>query len=330
MDRMKEIVIGIDIGGTNTVFGFIDRDGNCLYEAALPTKEFKTPEEMVEQLHRVIEVQLPKLTENVILKGIGIGAPNGNFYNGTIENPPNLIWQGITNVIKIFNNWFQIPVFVTNDANAAAMGEMLYGAAQNMKDFVMVTLGTGVGSGFVSNGELIYGHTGFAGELGHVIISRDGRECGCGRNGCLETYASVTGIVRTANIMLAKYSQESSLRNHSESLTGKIITDAARNGDALALQIFDYTAQRLGFALANTVVHTSPEAIILFGGLAMSGDLLIQPTRKYMEESLLNIFKNTVKILPSAIHHRNAAVLGAGALVWQELDKKAKHEIKLN
>lgn len=331
MTQLKEIAIGIDVGGTNTEMGFIDRTGSSIWEIAVPTAQFDQPDDFVRWVHETVEEQLPKLKDNVVLKGIGIGAPNGNFYNGTIEYAPNLAWKGVINLIKLFNQYFQIPVYVTNDANAATLGEMLFGAAQGMRDFVMVTLGTGVGSGFVANGELIYGHSGFAGELGHTIIERDGRECGCGRHGCLETYASVTGIVRTAKILLANYSKPSVLREVSaDTLTGKTITEAAREGDALAVEMFDYTAKQLGFALANTIAITNPEAIILFGGLAKSGDLLLHPTRVHMESYVPDIFKNKVKLLTSGIHDRNAAVLGAGALVWQELEKRTSHEIKLN
>ncbi len=320
---MKEIAIGIDIGGTNTVYGVIDRKGNTFFEGSVSTNDYNKPKDLATALHRIITEELMHLEGTYVIRGIGIGAPNGNYYNGTIEFAPNLIWKGVINLNQIFSQIFQVPVVVTNDANAAAMGELMFGAAKKMKDFIMITLGTGVGSGFVANGKIIYGKYGFAGELGHTIISQDGRECACGRKGCLETYASVTGIVRTAQIMLAKSSRRSHLREiHKEELTGKIITNAARKGDTLALEIFDYTAKKLGFSLANAVAITNPEAIILFGGLAHSGDLLLEPTRRYLEETLLPIFRGSVKLIPSELQHQNAAVLGAAAIVWKEFEKK--------
>lgn len=331
MTRLTDIAIGIDIGGTNTAIGIIDRDGNSMFETSISTTSFPTPEALVAEIYHVINQQLMQWENGYALRGIGVGAPNGNYYSGTVEYAPNLHWKGVVNLHKLFGQHFSVPCFVTNDANAATIGEMLYGNAKGMKNFVMITLGTGLGSGFVSNGTLIYGDDGFAGELGHVVINPDGRDCGCGRKGCLETYVSATGIVRTAHIMLAKHTQPSILRQLSgEELTGKAITEAAREGDPLALEIFDYTARKLGFAIANTVAITSPEAIILFGGLALAGDLIIKPTHKYMEQNMLNIFKNKVQLLGSGIQDRNAGVLGAGALVWQELEKKVHHEIKLN
>ena len=323
---MKQVVAGIDIGGTNSVIGLIDKEGNCIFEEAIKTKTFKTAEQLVTALCDRIKLATSSLSDKCAIAGIGIGAPNGNFYNGTIEFAPNLPWKGVINLSKLFAKHFSIPIAVTNDANAAALGEMLFGSAIGLKNFAVVTLGTGVGSGFVINGEVVYGHDGFAGELGHVVIDPQGRDCGCGRIGCLETYASVTGIVRTANISIGKSSQKSVLRAYpSDKLTGRIITEAARDGDKLALEIFDYTAQKLGFSLANMIAISSPEQIIFFGGLAKAGDLLLTPTKKYMEQNLLNIFKNKVTLKVSELD-RNAGVVGAGALIWKELEKTSQTE----
>jgi glucokinase len=245
-----------------------------------------------------------------------MGAPNGNFYTGEIVLAPNLPWRGVIPVVKIVTELLDLKTTLTNDANAAAIGEMMYGAAKGMKDFILVTLGTGVGSGFVANGQMIYGHDGFAGELGHVIAVRDGRKCGCGRNGCLEAYASATGIVRTANEWLDERNDASILRAHKDKITAKLIHEAAEQGDALAIELFDYTAKILGQVLADMVAITSPEAIIFFGGLAQAGDLLLGPVHKYMEENMLNIFQNKVTLLQSALPDADAAILGASALAW--------------
>jgi glucokinase len=244
---------------------------------------------------------------------IGIGAPNGNYYTGNIEHAANLKWKGIIPMAKWIENKFSKPTIITNDANAAAMGEMIYGVAKGMKDFIMVTLGTGVGSGFVANGKLILGHDGFAGELGHVIAIRNGRLCGCGRKGCLETYTSATGIVITANEILMQ-SKEASLLREAHTITSKSIHDAALLGDRIALQIFDYTANILGQTLADAVAITSPEAIILFGGLSLAGDFILKPTQQYMDDNLLINYKGKVKILSSAFQGSDAAILGAAAL----------------
>jgi glucokinase len=247
--------------------------------------------------------------------GMGIGAPNGNYYTGTIDFAPNLKWEGVVHLVDLFKKHFNFPVYLTNDANAAAIGERIYGAAKGIDDFVMVTLGTGLGSGFVVNGNLVYGHDGFAGELGHTIVEKNGRTCGCGRKGCLETYASASGIVRTAKEILEN--SNSSLLSDLNEITSKSIASAAIEGDQLALDIFDYTAEKLGFSLANTVAISSPKLIVLFGGLAQSGDLIIKPTKNYMEDYLLNIYKNKVDIVQSKLKASDAAILGASALVWQ-------------
>ncbi|MCC7331645.1 MAG: ROK family protein [Flavobacteriales bacterium] len=313
---MKKIAIGIDIGGTNTLFGLVDNSGECLTKKSLLTSNYDTPEKLIKAIFDGVQ-EMKDDRNDIEIIGIGVGAPNGNFYNGTIEYAPNLKWKGVINLIQLFRKYFDLPVYVTNDANAAAIGEMTYGVAKGINDFVVVTLGTGLGSGIVSNGKLIYGHDGFAGELGHTIVEENGRDCACGRKGCLETYVSATGIVRTAHILLAKSSKPSIISD--EKITAKSIAEAAQKGDSLALEIFDYTAKKLGLSLANLVAITSPKIIVLFGGLSNSGESISEPTQKYMEEYLLQIFKNKIKITQSFFKEGTAAVIGAGSLVWNEL-----------
>ncbi len=317
----KEVALGIDIGGTNTVLGFVDIDGNCYFKSSIPTLNREPAENFFERLNKKIDSIIGDNSEEFIIKGIGLGAPNANYYRGTVEYPPNLNW-GFVNVIDIIKKNYDVPAAITNDANAAAIGEMKFGAAKDMKDFIIITLGTGVGSGIVCNGQLVYGSDGFAGEIGHTIYDPNGRDCGCGRKGCLETYASAGGIKRTVLDMLDKSGEASVLRNVKiEELTSKIIYDAAVTGDKIALDAFEFTGKVLGTKLADSVAHTSPEAIILFGGLSAAGDLIFEPTKRHLEENLLNIFKNKVKIIPSSLHEGDAAVLGAAALIWNELDK---------
>lgn len=318
----KEIALGIDIGGTNTVFGLIDREGNYLGEGHTETQKHEDINDYLKELHLEIERLLDPIRDEVTLVGIGIGAPNGNYYKGTIDFAPNLRWTYVIPLCDLVKEFYpNLPVYLTNDANAAAIGEMIYGGAKGMKNFIVITLGTGLGSGFVANGELIYGHDGFAGELGHIIVSREGRQCGCGRNGCLETYVSATGVKRTVYKMLAKYTYESELRNVPfNQLNAKMVSDAAQKGDLIALNTFKYTGKMLGEALANTIAITSPEAIFLMGGLAQAGDLLFEPTKDYMEMNVLKIFSNKVKLLPSQLT-KNAAIYGAAALVWKEIEK---------
>jgi glucokinase len=315
-----DIAIGIDIGGTNTVFGLVDRNGNCLTEGAIKTDKYEYVKDFIKELSDEINKIIVELDRECDVKGIGIGVPNGNYFKGTVEFAPNLRWKGVINFAELFKEHFDMPVILTNDANAAAIGEMIFGAAKGMKDFVIVTLGTGLGSGFVSNGEIIYGHDGFAGELGHTIVFHDGRQCGCGRKGCLEQYASATGIVKTVFEMLEATTEDSILKNYKpEEITSRLIFEAAQQGDMVAMEAFDFTGRVLGFALSNAVAITSPEAIILFGGLALAGEYIFKPTEMYMEYYLLNIFRNKVKLLPSQIVGKNAAVLGASALVWKSL-----------
>ena len=321
MEKTK-VTIGVDIGGTNNVFGFVDKNGKIIYSSSIPTHSDKDANQLFERLFNEINTSYKKFENEYKLVGIGIGAPNANYYKGTVEMPPNLNW-GMVNVLELIKRYTPLPSAITNDANAAAIGEMIFGAAKGMKNFIVITLGTGLGSGIIVNGDLVYGNDGFAGEIGHTIVFPNGRECGCGRKGCLETYASATGIRRTVFELISSTNIQSKLREKSfEELTSKEIADAANAGDKLALAAFDYTAKILGMKLADSVAYLSPEAIILFGGLALAGDLIFEPTKKYMEENLLNIFKNKVKILPSALPGADAAVLGSSALIWNELAKK--------
>jgi len=319
---MKEVVAGIDIGGTNTVFGLVDKAGNIIAENRLRTTDYPEINFFVLSLVTGIN-KLIGQKANLSLVGIGIGAPNANYHKGTIELAPNLAWKGIVPLAEYIRKKIDVPVVLTNDANAAAMGEMIFGGAKKMKNFIVLTLGTGLGSGIVINGEVVYGHTGFAGELGHTIVVPGGRDCGCGRQGCYETYASASGLVRTALYMLSEMREESSLRDIPPSeLSAKKITEAAAEKDPIALEALDYTAEILAFGIANAIVFSSPEAIFLFGGLAQAGEMLFTPVRKYVDENVQPIFKGTVKILPSGVSESNAAVLGAAALAWNELISK--------
>ncbi len=314
---MKEIAIGIDIGGTNTVFGIVDKSGKVYSEYKLPTTGHVSLQAYIDELCLQINNQLDLLGNDFQLKGIGIGAPNANFYNGTIEHAANLDWKGVLPFTDMIKEHFDIPVYITNDANAGALGEKIFGGAKEMNDFIFITLGTGLGSGIFSNGKLIYGHDGFAGELGHINAIPNGRTCGCGKKGCLETYVSATGIVNTAIEFLNKTEEESILRSIKD-ISSKDIYDAAIEGDNFALVIFDFTANILGIALADAVAILSPEAIFLFGGLANSGDFILTPTKEYMEDNLLEVFKNKIQVLPSQLESGHAAILGASALVFAE------------
>ncbi|MBN2273025.1 MAG: ROK family protein [Bacteroidales bacterium] len=320
---MREAVIGIDIGGTYTKYGIIDRQGNNLADSKINTDENPDFDVYLKHLSSALAGLLKEVKEEVAVKGIGIGAPNANYYKGTIEYPPNLSWKGIIPVVdKMKAHYPGIPIVITNDANAAAIGEMVYGGARQMKDFIVITLGTGLGSGIVVNGQLVYGHDGFAGELGHVNVKLRGRDCGCGRKGCLETYVSATGIKRTIFRLLAERTEESELRNTSfNELSAITITDLARKGDPIALEAFEYTGRILGAKLADTVAHTSPEAIFLLGGLANARELILDPTQRSLEENLLPIYRNKIKVLLSSLSDVNAAVMGASALAWNELER---------
>ncbi len=309
----KPFVVGIDIGGTNTVFGIVDARGVVIASSSIKTAKHNNITDYIDELH----TELTKLiTENNAvdkIHGIGIGAPNANYFTGTIVDGVNLPWPTPIPLAQLVSEKFGIPVAITNDANAAAIGEMTYGAARGIRDFIMITLGTGVGSGIVINGNLVYGHDGFAGELGHVIMKRNnGRLCGCGRTGCLEAYCSATGVARTAREFLEIRNEPSLLRNIPvDEITSKDVYDAATAGDKLAKDVFDYTGDILGQALADFTTFSAPEAFILFGGLAKSGDLLMKPLRNSMEKNMLPIWKGKVKILLSELKEADAAVLGA-------------------
>ena len=312
----QPLAVGIDIGGTNTAFGIVDHRGNILEHGTISNKKYKDITVYMDTLYKHLMPLIEKSEGNIL--GIGVGAPNGNFYQGSIEFAPNLPWRGIIPLGNMLKERFSLPVQVTNDANAAAEGELTFGVAKGMKNFIMITLGTGLGSGIVINGNLVYGHDGFAGELGHVIVEKDGRLCGCGRNGCLETYVSATGIVRTTRKLLRNQKTDSVLRDISpDALNSKDISEAAAKGDVLAIEAIDYTARIFGKALANFIAFSAPEAIILFGGLARAGKIIIGPTKRYMNENVLQIWKDKVKLIRSELNEDDAAILGASALVWE-------------
>ncbi|HEV3249827.1 MAG TPA: ROK family protein [Puia sp.] len=316
---LEPLAIGIDIGGTNTKFGIVDRNGNVLFSSEISTRGHAQVESFIDELHKNLLDLIDKSGGPGRIRGIGVGAPNGNFYSGTVEYAPNLPWKGIIPLAKLIENKFHLPTILTNDANAAAIGEMMYGAAKGMKDFIMITLGTGVGSGIVANGQLILGNDGFAGELGHTIIIPDGRKHeGTQKYGSLESYASATGVALTAQEMLKNSKEESLLRKiPKDQVDSKKVYEAAIQGDKLAKDIFDFTGKILGLALANFVMFSSPEAIVLFGGLTKAGDLILKPTREHMEANLIQVFQNKVKILVSHLKESDAAILGASALVWE-------------
>lgn len=314
----EQLVVGIDIGGTGTKFGIVDRDGNVLFSSEISTKKHATVQSFIDDLYDALAVLIEKSGGTGRFKGIGVGAPNGNFYTGTIEYAPNLPWKGVIPMKELLETKFKLPVTLTNDANAAAIGEMMYGAAKGMKDFIMITLGTGVGSGIVANGQLIYGHDGFAGELGHTIVIPDGRlHPGTNKKGSLESYASATGVRNTAIEILENTNEESLLRKvPKDELDSKAVYEAAIQGDKVAQNIFEYTGRILGLALANAIMFSSPEAIVLFGGLTKAGDLILKPTKEHMEANLIQVFQNKVKILVSHLKESDAAILGASALAW--------------
>jgi glucokinase len=325
---MRKVTVGVDIGGTNTAIGIVDVEGNVLEKNSIPTPDHGDAEKYIKDLASAINemiVKVKHINTDIELAGIGIGAPNGNYYNGTIEQAPNLSFKGVVPFVEMLKKHFPSleAVALTNDANAAAIGEMIYGGAKGMKNFAMYTLGTGVGSGLVVNGDLVYGNDGFAGECGHTTLVPDGRLCGCGGKGHLEAYCSAPGMKHTAFELLAKYNATDSLladRSFNE-LDSKMIYDAAVKGDKVALEVFEITGKYLGMGLADTVHHLSPEAIFLFGGPTAAGELIFEPTRKSMEEHLLPIFRNKIKILPSKLDMGDAAIVGASALAWKELER---------
>ncbi len=316
---MKPYVIGIDLGGTNTVFGIVDARGVVIASSSIKTGKHAKFEDYVDELYQAITAIVKANDAEDKIHGIGIGAPNANYYTGMIEASVNLPWEMPIDLAGTLSKKFGIPVACTNDANAAAIGEMTYGVARGLKDFIMITLGTGVGSGIVINGQLVYGHDGFAGELGHVIMKRNnGRLCGCGRTGCLEAYCSATGVARTAREFLEVRSEPSLLRDMNiEDITSKDVYDAAIAGDKIAREIFEYTGNILGEAFADMTVFSSPKAFVLFGGLAKSGDLLLKPLRESMDRNMMVMFRGKPQILLSELKEADAAVLGASALGWE-------------
>jgi len=326
--KKESIVCGIDIGGTNTVIGFINRNGNCIKEISFQTQSKSTPNEYFKNISGLIQRTLNTISSNYGLLGIGIGAPNANYQNNTIENPPNLNW-GIVDVSTIMKQYIDLPIAIINDANAAAIGELYFGAGKGMKNFILITLGTGLGGGIVVNGEIVNGRNGIAGEIGHIIYEEGGRQCKCGLKGCLETYVSATGIVTTAKELLNNSNLPSILRKiNASSIDSKLIFEAASDGDVLAINAFELTGKALGTQLAVIVSIINPEAIFLLGGLAGAGELIIEPTKKYMEKNLFTPYKNKVIILPSGLNKVNAAVLGAGALIWNELENHEKEFVE--
>jgi glucokinase len=319
VDVNEKLAIGIDIGGTNTKFGIVNHRGEILTKGDIQTDSYATIHEFIDALYENIQPLFETHGKNTQLKGIGMGAPNGNYYTGKIEYAPNLPWAGVLPIAELTSKKFGIPCTLTNDANAAAMGEMMYGAARGMKDFIMITLGTGVGSGIVSNGLMIYGHDGFAGELGHTIIRPGGRKhWSTGAHGSLEAYCSATGIAITAKKLRAE--NPKSLLNEipEEEINSKAVYNVAVKGDETAIEVFRYTGQILGEALANFIMFSSPEAIILFGGVIKAGDFIIKPTKEHMEKNLLPIFQNKIKLMFSELKEADAAILGASALVWEK------------
>ena len=307
------------MGGTNTAFGIVDARGNVIASSSIKTGKHSKIEDYIDELYTEINRIIVANDAEGKINGIGIGAPNANYFTGVIEDGVNLPWPTPIPLADLISKKFGIPCLITNDANAAAIGEMTYGAARGLKDFIMITLGTGVGSGIVVNGQMVYGHDGFAGELGHVIMKRNnGRVCGCGRTGCLEAYCSATGVARTAREFLEIRDEESLLRDYDiENITSKDVYDCAVKGDKLALDIFNYTGTILGEALADFVTFSSPEAFVIFGGLTKSGDYIMNPIREAFDKNIMKVFKGKVKILISELKESDAAVLGASALGWE-------------
>ncbi|MBQ7472234.1 MAG: ROK family protein [Prevotella sp.] len=317
---LKPYVIGLDLGGTNSVFGIVDSRGEIKATTAIKTQGYGKVEDYVDACVTALQVIIEQVGGIDKIKAMGIGAPNGNYYNGTIEFAPNLEWahNGVVPLAKLFSDRLGIPVALTNDANAAAIGEMIYGVARGMKNFIMITLGTGVGSGIVINGQMVYGSDGFAGELGHVIVRRDGRTCGCGRKGCLECYCSATGVARTARELLETTERPSLLRElKPEEITSLDVSIAAGKGDELANEIYQFTGHLLGEACADFAAFCSPEAFIFFGGMTKAGDLIMNPIKEADEENVLKIYKGKAKFLVSGLDGASAAVLGASAVGWE-------------
>ena len=314
----SSFVVGIDVGGQTTKLGVVDARGTVLAQTVIRTDTYDQVEPYIAELAEAVMKIIKESGTEGKIRGVGVGAPNGNYYTGTIENAPNLLWgRQKVEFAKLLKEAVNLPVALTNDANAAAVGEMTYGAARGMKNFIMITLGTGVGSGIVINGEVVYGHDGFAGELGHTIAVRNnGRVCGCGRTGCLETYCSATGVARTAREWL-ELSDEPSLLRGLDTIASKDVYDAAKEGDKLALKIFEFTGKILGRSLADFIAFSAPQAIVLFDGLARSKEFLLGPMEAAMNENVLNLWKNKVNIVFSELKESDAAILGASALAWE-------------
>ncbi|MFC3160104.1 glucokinase [Chryseobacterium arachidis] len=319
VDLSKHVALGIDIGGTNTKFGVVNHRGEVLEKGNIRTDAYPTVEEYIDALYEAVHPLINSHGKEKNFDGIGVGAPNANYYTGTIEQAPNLPWKGIIPFAELMKAKFGLPCTITNDANAAAIGEMLFGAARGMKDFIMITLGTGVGSGIIAGGKLIYGHDGFAGELGHTIVKPGGRKhWSTGSEGSLEAYASATGIAITAKKMRAEFPESMLNQYPEEAINSKTVHECALKGDPISIEVFRYTGQKLGEALANFVMFSSPEAILLFGGVIKAGDFILKPTKLHMERNLLPIFRNKVKLVFSELDEADAAILGASALVWEK------------
>ena len=317
LDLSKQVALGVDIGGTNSKYGIVNHRGEILEKGSLKTDDYSTAEDFVNALYEKVFPLIMKHCGQRHFDGIGVGAPNANYYTGTIEQATNLRWKGIVPFAKIMTEKFGVPCKITNDANAAALGEMMFGAAKGMKNFIMMTLGTGVGSGIISNGQLIYGHDGFAGELGHTIVKPGGRKhWSTGSEGSLEAYASATGITITAKKMRVEFPTSMLNDYPEEEINSKVVFECAKKGDPTAIEVFRYTGQKLGEALANFVMFSSPEAILLFGGVIKAGDFILKPAKLHMERNLLPIFRNKVKLVFSELEEADAAILGASALVW--------------
>jgi glucokinase len=314
------VMLGIDIGGTTTSLGYVRRDGICLAETTIATNSAEPAARLIQRIDQEVRTTLTTQAPDCSPQGLGIGAPNANYHTGVVEKPPNLNWGLATNLAELFRHQFALPAVITNDANAAALGELHFGAGRGLRHFIAITLGTGLGSGIVVNGALLYGATGHAGELGHTIVETEGRHCACGKRGCLETYVSAGGLCRTVFSLLAEQTADSVLRAVSfHELTARTVYEAAHAGDEIARTAFAITGRILGMKLADAVAITSPEAFIVSGGLAAAGELLLEPTRNSLEEHLLDLFRGTVRLLPSGLPTGSGAVIGAAALAWSEL-----------
>lgn len=319
--KKKKLTLGIDIGGTNTVFGFINNEGKYISGGTIPTRGEKDPDKFIARLVKNINGSFKNYKTSYTLAGIGIAAPSVNYLKGTIETPSNLEWKDF-NLVTMMKEYYKIPVAIINDANAAALGEFYYGHAKGLKNFIVITLGTGVGAGIFVDGNLLYGERGLAGELGHIIAVPGGRKCNCGRSGCIETYISATGIKRTVFEMIAHHTDASNLRDFTfNELTGQTISDLASDGDSIAMKAFEYTGKILGRVMANLSAHFSPEIIVLFGGLVNSGDLLMEPARHYFEELLLNVHKDKIQVVVSKLNNATAGIYGASSLIMNQLQK---------